>query len=33
MILSLGLDPGPHRLTLRTCGSEGYLGFYALARG
>ena len=33
MILSLGLDPGPHRLTLHTCGNDGYLGFYALVRG
>jgi hypothetical protein len=31
--LSLALDPGPHRLTVRTCASNGHLGFYALVRG
>lgn len=30
--LALALDPGPHRLTVRTCARDGYLGFYALVR-
>ncbi len=33
VILSLPLDPGPHRLAVRTCPSEGQVGFYALVRG
>ncbi len=33
VILSLPLEPGLHRLAVRTCPSEGQLGFYALVRG
>ena len=33
VVLSLALDPGPHRLAVRTCPAEGQVGFYALVRG
>ena len=33
VIVTLALDPGRHRLTIRTCPAEGQLGFYALVRG
>lgn len=29
---SPALDPGRHRLAVRTCPAEGQVGFYALAR-
>ena len=33
VVLSLALDPGRHRLAIRTCPAEGQVGFYALVRG
>ncbi len=33
VVLSLALDPGRHRLAVRTCPAEGQVGFYALVRG
>jgi hypothetical protein len=32
VILPLALDPGLHRITVRTCPTESHLGFYALVR-
>src|SRR5262249_41311996 len=33
VVLSLALDAGRHPIVIRTCPSEGQLGFYALVRG
>ncbi len=33
VVLSLALDPGRHRLAVRTCPADGQVGFYALVRG